>query len=296
MTLRAVLFAGVTLVVAGAAATAMAYAPDRSLRPEPRPGSGVVAPKVAVRFDAKIRPKPRPPTQTTTQTTAPMVSLSNTTTAAVFGDRALTRSLRPLPRPKQRVMQATAPLVTALPTPKPAGRKGSICGVKAIKGQALSSIPGKLSGCGLSKPMRVTEVSGVRLSQGAIMDCTTAKALNSWVRNGVFPAVGRLGGGPAELKVIAHYSCRTRNNKPGAKISEHGRGRAVDIAGVTLKNGAFLSVLKGWRDPVQGKALKAMHASACGPFGTVLGPNSDKYHKDHFHLDTAKYRSGSYCR
>ncbi len=292
MTLRVGLFGCVAAM--SVAGTAFAYAPDTSLRPEPRPGSGVVAPKVAVRFDAKIRPKPRPTTQN--QATAPMVSLASTASHAVFGDPALTRSLRPMPRPKQQYLQAAAPLATALPTPKPAGRKGSICGVKAIKGQALSSIPGKLSGCGVSKPMRVTAVSGVRLSQGAIMDCTTAKALNSWVQNGVFPAVGRLGGGPAELKVVAHYSCRTRNNKPGAKISEHGRGRAVDIAGVTLKNGAFLSVLKGWRDPVQGKALKAMHASACGPFGTVLGPNSDKYHKDHLHLDTAKYRSGSYCR
>ena len=141
MTLRAALFAG--LAVTLMAGTALAYAPETSLRPEPRPGSGTVAPKVAVRFDAKIRPKPRPTAHT--QTTAPMVSLSNTTTAAVFGDQALTRSLRPLPRPKQRVMQANAPLATALPTPKPAGRKGSICGVKAIKGQALSSIPGKLS-------------------------------------------------------------------------------------------------------------------------------------------------------
>ncbi|WP_306418700.1 extensin-like domain-containing protein [Aliiroseovarius pelagivivens] len=165
-----------------------------------------------------------------------------------------------------------------------------------IKGQEISAVPGKISGCGISSPVRVTEVSGVKLSQAAVMDCTTAKALNSWVRNGVFPAVGRLGGGPSSLRVVAHYACRTRNNKRGAKISEHGKGRAVDIAGIRLKNGAELSVLRGWRDPVQGKVLKKMHKAACGPFGTVLGPNADKYHQDHFHFDTARYRSGAYCR
>jgi hypothetical protein len=39
-----------------------------------------------------------------------------------------------------------------------------------------------------------------------------------------------------------------------------------------------------------------MHKAACGPFGTVLGPNSNRFHQDHFHFDTARYRSGSYCR
>ncbi len=145
----------------------------------------------------------------------------------------------------------------------------------------------------------MTEVAGVRLSQAAVMDCTTAKALNSWVETGVKPAVGRLGGGLAGLRVAAHYSCRTRNNQPGAKISEHGKGHAIDISGgFVLKNGGVtISVLNGWRDPVQGKVLKAAHAAACAPpFGTVLGPNADRYHQDHLHMDTARYRSGSYCR
>ena len=47
---------------------------------------------------------------------------------------------------------------------------------------------------------------------------------------------------------------------------------------------------------VRGKALKKMHKIACGPFGTVLGPNANRFHRDHFHFDTARYRSGSYCK
>jgi hypothetical protein len=42
--------------------------------------------------------------------------------------------------------------------------------------------------------------------------------------------------------------------------------------------------------------MRRMHRGACGPFGTVLGPEADRYHQDHFHFDTARYRSGSYCR
>ena len=124
----------------------------------------------------------------------------------------------------------------------------------------------------------------------------TAKALNAWVREGVIPAVGRTGGGVARINVIAHYACRTRNNKSGAKLSEHAKGHAVDIAGITLADGTKLTVLNHWRSSSFGKIIKAMHRSACGPFGTVLGPNADRYHQDHLHIDTARYRSGSYCR
>ena len=89
------------------------------------------------------------------------------------------------------------------------------------------------------------------------MDCTTAKALDKWVKGAVLPAVGRLGGGVASLQVAAHYACRPRNSVAGAKLSEHGMGHAIDISAINLKNGISLSVLKGWSDAVQGRILRA---------------------------------------
>lgn len=268
---------------------AFASAPDSSLRPLPRPSVQAsshsiwfVPLKMATPTDVRPRPRPR-------FWGAPVIARSAIVDAT---HHAVTRSLRPEARPNG----ISHGFDTVASKPRRAGSSGRICGVNAIRGQAISAIPGKIRGCGISDPVRVTEVSGVSLSQAAVMDCTTAKALNRWVRDGVFRAVGRLGGGPSSLRVAAHYACRTRNNKPGAKISEHGRGRAIDISAVRLKNGAEISVLKGWRDPVQGKALRVMHKKACGLFGTVLGPNADRYHKDHFHLDTARHRGGSYCK
>ncbi len=81
----------------------------------------------------------------------------------------------------------------------------------------------------------------------------------------------------------------------GAKVSEHGRGKAIDISGFVLADGSRLSIAKDWRRN-NGKMIKAAHKSACGTFGTTLGPGSDGYHEDHLHFDTANYRSGSYCR
>ncbi len=128
------------------------------------------------------------------------------------------------------------------------------------------------------------------------MDCVTADAFYRWVSQGVKPAIGSTGGGLARLRVAAHYSCRTRNNQPGGRISEHGKGRAIDISGFILRDGTEISLLTGWRSAAHGQQLRQMHSAACGIFGTVLGPDADRFHQDHFHFDTARDRSGSFCR
>jgi hypothetical protein len=98
------------------------------------------------------------------------------------------------------------------------------------------------------------------------------------------------------LRAAPHCPCRTRNNKRGAKISEHGKGKAIDISGFTLDTGRTITVAGGWRTGQSRKALLRAWRAACGPFGTVLGPNADRYHQDHFHMDTARHRGGNYCR
>jgi hypothetical protein len=298
------------LVLAGGMALA---APDSSPRPVPRPGTEVLPRQVLVPvyYTASIRPQPRPgtvaravrpvlvPVYYTSRIRPrprPLRAVQPARVIEAFSASAVGRSIRPEARPGGMPVVRAAAVRTQPSAVTGTGRAGNICGDGAIRGEALPPIPARVAGCGLDRPVRVVSVDGVALSQPATIDCATANALKTWVREGVKPAIGRLGGGVASLRVVASYSCRTRNNRPGAKISEHGRGRAVDIAAVTLKNGVSVSVLKGWRDPVQGRLLKRMHSAACGPFGTVLGPNSDKYHKDHIHLDTASYRNGPYCR
>lgn len=230
----------------------------------------------------------------------PEVSRASTTTVSVAKFSPGRISLRPMKRPsglgrRTPVLAASGGAVRRV-NPVTRGNEGRICGSRSIRGYKLSPIPGKLYGCGVAQPVQVTSVDGVWLSQPATMDCATAKALNSWVKDGVKPAVGRLGGGVASLQVVSHYSCRTRNSLPGAKISEHGKGRAIDIAAINLKNGQSLSVLRDWRKRATSKVMRVLHATACGPFRTVLGPNADKYHQDHFHLDTSRRGGKSYCR
>lgn len=259
-------------------------------RPKPRPGTTAVAVAApAGPVLPGLRPRPRPVAALRTE----VVQVSSATIA--FAPEIA----RPAPRPENLQRRSTVAAAGFRTQPVPealTGRKGSVCGNPAIRGTTIPPIKAQVQGCGLKDGVLVTSVSGLRLSTPATIDCNTAQALNAWVERGVKPAVGRLGGGAVQLQVAAHYACRSRNNQRGAKISEHGRGKAIDISAVTLANGTSITVLKGWNDRQHGKILKAMHKAACGPFGTVLGPNSDVYHRDHLHLDTAAGRRTAYCR
>ena len=173
--------------------------------------------------------------------------------------------------------------------------RGSLCGIPGIEGETVGQVGGN-GGCGIADAVRVRAVGGITLSQQALMNCSTAKALNGWVTQSAVPTVGKRGGGLSSLRVVSHYACRTRNSKRGARLSEHAKGNAIDIAGFGLSNGSEITVLTDWGRGRDGKILRQLHASACGPFGTVLGPRSDRHHRDHFHLDTASYRGGPYCK
>lgn len=41
--------------------------------------------------------------------------------------------------------------------------------------------------------------------------------------------------------------------------------------------------------------LRAAHRAACRRFGTVLGPEANEAHRNHFHLDMAERKRGNYC-
>jgi hypothetical protein len=283
--------AGLTLILSltMVPGVASASAPDESVRPEPRPLQVTAEPVTATAAEPPaVRPQPR------REVNDPVPEV-----VAVMSTSGVLRSPRPEARPREVRERLTTVSAGVRTQPAPEGiigRRGGLCGVRDLQGVRLAPIASRVQGCGLEEPVQVTAVDGVPLSQPATIDCPTALALRAWVKDALLPTIGRKGGGVARIEVAASYTCRPRNNQRGARISEHGRGRAIDIAGITLQNGSTLSVLRGWRDDTQGPILQKLHRAACGPFGTVLGPNSDRFHQNHFHFDTARYRSGPYCR
>ncbi|MEL6684531.1 MAG: extensin family protein [Pseudomonadota bacterium] len=200
---------------------------------------------------------------------------------------AVARSLRPDLRP--------ASIEAAAEERRVARLRGQVCGDPSIQGTVIGRVNGA-GACGIEGAVKLRSVAGVTLSPRATIDCPTARALKTWVERGVLPAVAGEGGGVSSLRVVSHYACRTRNNQPGGRLSEHAFGRAIDIAGIGLRNGTEMTLLTDWNSAEDGAQLRQMWRAACGPFGTVLGPESNRFHRDHFHFDTARYRSGPFCR
>ena len=45
----------------------------------------------------------------------------------------------------------------------------------------------------------------------------------------------------------------------------------------------------------EGRFLRQLAKSACETFGTVLGPEANEAHRDHFHLDLKPRRKKAFC-
>ena len=155
--------------------------------------------------------------------------------------------------------------------------------------------------CGVAYPVAIDELAGgVTIEPETKLDCAAAEALAGWVEKSVAPAVSAWDA-EKELTSISQastYVCRGRNNQEDAKISEHAKGNAVDIAAFGFSDGTSIAVEPRDRKGSDEEAFqKAVRFGACLYFTTVLGPGSDVFHNDHLHLDVAD-RNGGYrlCR
>ncbi len=158
--------------------------------------------------------------------------------------------------------------------------------------------------CGSFRPFNVSAVDRgrVALQPAALLRCPMVPAVDRWVQEVVVPAsVHYLGSPVTALRIMASYSCRTRNSLPFAKLSEHGLANAIDIGAFDLADGRRVTVLRGWRrgSSAEQAFLRAVHRDACKYFTTVLGPEADKYHQNHFHFDLARHNNNNsyrHCR
>lgn len=158
------------------------------------------------------------------------------------------------------------------------------------------------NGCGIDKPLIVKSVSqSVKLSPAGTMRCETALELARWMRDSVAPAAQTAmekEGGVTTINQASAYVCRLRNNAATGKISEHARGNAVDIASFTFKSGLTVAIQPREEDStLVGAFQRAVTATGCLYFSTVLDPTSDEAHENHLHFDVIERKGGyRYCR
>jgi hypothetical protein len=165
---------------------------------------------------------------------------------------------------------------------------------------------GNSSGCGVAYPLSVSAIAGVQITPAATLNCDMVKAVHKWITEVVQPTAKReFNTRLVGLQNASSYACRRRNNATKGKLSEHALGNALDIAEFKFSNRVEASVAGGWNGATRGLSItnrgsfmKTSRKGACTYFNTVLGPGSDPFHKDHFHLDLMKLRPGrgKYCR
>lgn len=147
--------------------------------------------------------------------------------------------------------------------------------------------------CYVANPIKITSLgAGVAMKPAGTLNCPTALALAEWVRGAVVPAAKReLGAAPTSITQASTYVCRSRYNRPGARISEHAFAAAVDIAAIRFKSRDAYEV-KRQTAAAERRFQAAIRGAACEYFTTVLGPGSNAAHETHLHFDTAERRGG----
>ena len=130
------------------------------------------------------------------------------------------------------------------------------------------------------------------------MTCPVATAFQLWLRHGVEPAAEELLGSPlVRIEHMGTYSCRRIYGQESGSWSEHSTGNAIDIGAFVLEDGRRISLLGDWDgEGEEAEFLRVVRDSACGLFGTVLSPDYNAAHADHFHFDQEVRGFGGVCR
>jgi len=144
------------------------------------------------------------------------------------------------------------------------------------------------NGCGWTNAVRIAKIgtADIGLEQ---LTCEAAAALALWMEYGVQPLAVEMFGSPVTwVQDMGTYSCRNiiGNERWIATRSQHSLANAVDIGAFRLANGKQMSVKSDYRaDTPEGRFLREAHRRACYYFRVAIGPEFNKAHHDHLHLD-----------
>ena len=212
---------------------------------------------------------------------------------------------KPVPRPQSRPSMVettwppdTRPLARAQNESAIRGGPSETCWARlrtlGVKFSAVTPISIN-GGCRVPAPVAITEIApGVRLTPDSRLNCQTAEALATWVRDVVLPAsTTELGSRPTALVHDSTYVCRRRNGRPDGKLSEHAIGNAIDIKSIAFA-GRDAFPIQRWngRQSAEKRFQARLRKGACEYFSTVLGPGTNAAHATHFHFDLARRKGG----
>lgn len=119
--------------------------------------------------------------------------------------------------------------------------------------------------------------------------CPVVAGLIVWQTQVVQPQAQRVfGKSIVRVENLGSYSCRRLYGRSQGGYSEHATANAIDIGAFVLSDGTRISVLRDWvgKGP-KARFLHGVRDGACRVFSTVLSPDYNAAHRDHFHIDMA---------
>lgn len=123
--------------------------------------------------------------------------------------------------------------------------------------------------CSINNAVRIRKFRATNISSPLLMNCRAALQTARWLE-------------AIEATSITHmgtYNCRKQRGS--GIVSEHSFANAIDVSEI---NGANLT--RDWRKGnAKSEYLLSAQQQACDYFNNVVGPDDNKAHEDHFHLD-----------
>ncbi len=149
-------------------------------------------------------------------------------------------------------------------------------------------------GCSSIDSVKLLDIGTPTSGLGA-MTCPLARNFAAWAQYAVKPAAQKyFGQKVVKIETFGTYSCRNIYGGRSGRLSQHAYSNAVDVSGFVLADGRRIMLDGGWKgDKASQDFLRALHKSACRRFGTVLSPDYNAAHYNHFHMDMS---GNGYCR
>jgi hypothetical protein len=134
----------------------------------------------------------------------------------------------------------------------------------------------------------------IRYNSAPLVTCGMALALARFEEVVTAEALSKFNQRVVAIEQGGTYSCR-KMARFSSMVSEHSYANAIDIRSFRLENGRVISVLRHFDAPAgrpQGEFLRTLARRLYDEdvFSVVLTVRFDRLHRDHFHLDLARYR------
>ncbi len=199
----------------------------------------------------------------------------------------------PLTAKREPLTRSTAAL-----TPRPEARQ-CLAGLGSTRAN-FTPLPDQYYGAGCSTVGTVrlaalqSDDAALALSNLGPVTCPLAQTFAAWARYGVDRAAQQiLGSRLVRIETMGSYACR--NVAGSGRRSAHATADAIDVSAFILADGRRISISGNWTagTPAERRFLGTIHTSACKRFGTVLGPDYNRAHYDHLHVELG---GRAFCR